>query len=109
MVRDLFAFGLYGAIVIGLAWPLAAFMRRVYAGEPTFLTPLCGPVEHWTYQLAGVDPQRHQHWTAYALAILAFNLAGFALLYLVLRLQGILPWNPRACHRWRRISPSTRR
>jgi K+-transporting ATPase ATPase A chain len=96
MVRDIFAFGLYGAIVVGLAWPLAAIMRRVYAGEPTLLTPVCGPVERWTYRLAGIDAQRQQHWTTYALAMLAFNLAGFGLLYLVLRLQAILPWNPEA-------------
>jgi K+-transporting ATPase ATPase A chain len=94
MVRDLFAFGLYGAIVVGLAWPLAAFMRRVYAGEPTLLTPIVGPLERATYRFAGIDARRQQHWTAYALAMLAFNLAGFALLYLVLRLQGVMPWNP---------------
>jgi len=93
MVRDILAFGFYGAIVVGLAWPLAAIMRRVYAGEPTFLTPVCGPVERWTYLLAGIDAQRQQHWTTYALAMLAFNLAGFGLLYLILRLQAILPWN----------------
>ncbi len=33
-------------------------------------------------------------WSAYALAVLAFNLAGFVLLYAILRLQAVLPLNP---------------
>jgi K+-transporting ATPase ATPase A chain len=94
MTRDLAAFVLYGVAVVGLAWPIAAFMQRVYAGERTFLTPVLAPVERGAYRLAGVDPERQQHWTGYALALLAFNLAGFLLLYLMLRLQAALPWNP---------------
>ena len=95
MTSDLIGHVLYGAVVVGLAWPLAGFMQRVYAGGRTFLTPALAPVERAAYRLAGIDPNASQHWTGYALAMLAFNLAGFLLLYLVLRLQGVLPWNPQ--------------
>ena len=61
----------------------------------TFLTPALAPVERAAYRLAGIDPDGSQHWTGNALAMLMFNLAGFLLLYLVLRLQGVLPWNPQ--------------
>jgi K+-transporting ATPase ATPase A chain len=45
--------------------------------------------------LAGVDPAREQDWFAYTLAMLAFSIAGFLVLYGVQRLQGLLPLNPR--------------
>jgi len=42
-----------------------------------------------------VDPAREQDWFVYTLAMLAFSLAGFLVLYGVQRLQGLLPLNPR--------------
>ncbi len=95
MTSGLLGHVLYVAVVVGLAWPLAGFMQRVYAGERSFLTPALAPVERAAYRLAGIDPDGSQHWTGNALAMLMFNLAGFLLLYLVLRLQGVLPWNPQ--------------
>jgi potassium-transporting ATPase potassium-binding subunit len=38
-----------------------------------------------------VDQDRGQRWTAYAGAVLAFNLIGWGFLYLILRLQEITP------------------
>ena len=82
------------ALVLVAAAPLGALMARVYAGERTVLTPLIGPLELGLYRLAGVDPAREQGWLAYTLSMLAFNAAGFVLLYGILRLQGLLPLNP---------------
>ncbi|MFM2043292.1 MAG: potassium-transporting ATPase chain [Pseudomonadota bacterium] len=73
---------------------LGGYLARVFEGERTLLTPVLGPVERGLYRLAGIDPAREQHWTAYALALLVFNLLGLLLLYAVLRLQGWLPLNP---------------
>ncbi|WP_313045466.1 potassium-transporting ATPase subunit KdpA, partial [Brevundimonas sp.] len=42
-----------------------------------------------------VDPTRSQGWLGYVGALLTFNLAGFLLLYGLLRLQGVLPMNPQ--------------
>jgi K+-transporting ATPase ATPase A chain len=42
-----------------------------------------------------VDPSQEQDWFAYTVAMLAFSIAGFLLLYGILRLQAVLPWNPR--------------
>src|SRR5690349_15268576 len=83
------------AAVLLAAVPLGAFMAKVYAGKRTFLSPVLGPVERGFYALAGVDPAREQGWRAYALTMLMFNAAGFALLYAILRLQGFLPVNPQ--------------
>ncbi|HWL67972.1 MAG TPA: potassium-transporting ATPase subunit KdpA [Geminicoccus sp.] len=83
------------AVVLLTAAPLGGFMARVYAGERNLLTPILGPVERFLYRLAGVDPAAEQSWLGYTLGMLAFNAAGFLFLYLLLRLQGVLPLNPQ--------------
>ena len=74
---------------------LGRFYYRVMEGERTFLSPVLGPVERICYRLSGVDPQTEQSWKTYAMALLAFNLAGFILLFAILLFQGALPLNPQ--------------
>ncbi|MCH4267161.1 MAG: potassium-transporting ATPase subunit KdpA [Brevundimonas sp.] len=87
------------ALTLGLAvmlgWPIGIYMSRVWNGERTWLDPVLKPVEGLFYRAAGVDAGRSQGWLGYAGALLAFNLAGFLLLYGMLRLQGVLPMNPQ--------------
>jgi K+-transporting ATPase ATPase A chain len=86
---------LFCALVLVLVKPLGGFMARLFTGERTFLSPVFGPVERGFYRLAGVKPDSEQHWTGYAAGMLLFNLAGFALLYGLLRLQAYMPLNPQ--------------
>lgn len=95
-MHDLMGYALFCAALTAGGWALAAFMTRVYAGERTLLSPVLGPVERGFYSLAGIRPDTQQGWRAYALSVLAFNLMGFVVLYLILRLQGGLPLNPDA-------------
>jgi len=81
----------YCAIVVALVKPVGGFMTRVFAGERTWLTPVLRPVEKAFYRLAAIDELADQHWTAYAVSMLLFNGLGFLLLYLLQRLQGVLP------------------
>lgn len=81
-------------VIVLLVKPLGGYMYRVFSGERTFLSPILGPVERLLYGLAGTSEREDQHWTGYAAAMLAFNVAGFLLLYLLQRLQGDLPFNP---------------
>ncbi|MBA4324599.1 MAG: potassium-transporting ATPase subunit KdpA [Rhodobacter sp.] len=85
------SYALYFAALVGLAWALAVWMTRVYAG--TLPTPLLR-IEGALLRLSGGSPDREMSWSAYALAVLAFNLAGFIMLYAILRLQAVLPLNP---------------
>jgi K+-transporting ATPase ATPase A chain len=94
-VNGLVQIALYCVLVILLTKPLGAFMTRVFAGENTFLSPVLRPVERLIYRLSGVNHREDQHWSVYAISMLLFNLAGFALLYALLRLQDFLPFNPR--------------
>src|SRR5271167_1596314 len=85
---------LYCAIVVALVKPLGWYMTRVFNGERTFLSPVLRPVEIALYRIGGVDPKREQHWLTYTVAMLFFHIGGFAILYALLRLQAILPFNP---------------
>jgi K+-transporting ATPase ATPase A chain len=85
---------LFCAIVVALVRPLGWYMTRVFNGEPTFLSPVLRPVEAALYRAGGVDPKREQHWLTYTVAMLFFHIGGFAILYALLRLQAMLPFNP---------------
>nr|HPG89878.1 potassium-transporting ATPase subunit KdpA [Hyphomicrobium sp.] len=83
-----------GAVVV-TAWPLGAYMTRVFDGERTLFSPFLGPIERALYSAAGIRRDAEQNWVTYTFAMLAFNAAGCALLYVMLRLQGVLPLNPQ--------------
>ena len=100
---------LFCAIVVALVKPLGGYMTRVFNGERTFLSPVLRPVESAVYRLGGVDEKREQHWLTYAVAMLLFNVGGFLVLYALLRLQGVLPFNPAGRARLPKTSPSTPR
>ena len=85
---------LFSAIVIALAKPFGYYMTRVFTGERTFLSPVLHPVERGLYRICGVDEKAEQHWLTYAVAVMFFSVAGFLTLYLLQRLQGMLPFNP---------------
>ncbi|HTH99224.1 MAG TPA: potassium-transporting ATPase subunit KdpA [Stellaceae bacterium] len=83
------------AIVIALTRPVGGFLKRVFAGERTWLSPVLRPVESVLYRLAGVEAEAEQTWYGYGLAMLLFNLVFALLLYFMLRFQDVLPLNPQ--------------
>ena len=85
---------LYLALLTLAAKPLGLFMTAVYEGRRTWLTPVVGRVERAIYRVAGVDERSEFDWRRYALAALLVNLIGFLVVYLLQRLQGVLPLNP---------------
>src|SRR5499427_1125641 len=85
---------LYCAIVVALVKPLGWYMTRVFNGERTFLSPVLRPVEAALYWAGGVDERREQHWVSYTVAMLFFHVGGFLILYALMRMQALLPFNP---------------
>ncbi len=85
---------LYCAIVAALVIPLGGYMTRVFNGERTFLSPVLRPVEAVLYRLGGVDEKHEQHWLTYTIAMLLFHVGGFLILYVLMRTQAMLPFNP---------------
>jgi K+-transporting ATPase ATPase A chain len=87
--------GLFCLAIIVCVKPLGLYMAKLFAGERTFLSPFLAPVERGIYRLCGIKPDEEQHWTSYTIAMLAFSIAGFISLYLMQRLQAVLPFNPQ--------------
>jgi len=85
---------LYCAIIVALTPVLGAYMTRVFNGEHTWLSPILRPIEGAIYWAGGVDEKKEQHWLTYAVGMLLFHAGGALVIYLVLRLQGSLPFNP---------------
>jgi K+-transporting ATPase ATPase A chain len=85
---------LYCAIVVALVKPLGWYMTRVFNGEKTFLSPVLRPLEAALYWAGGVDERREQHWLSYTVAMLFFHVGGFLILYVLMRTQALLPFNP---------------
>jgi K+-transporting ATPase ATPase A chain len=82
-------------IVLALTKPLGLYMTRLFEGERTWLTPVLRPLEKLIYRLCGVREDEEMTWYAYALSMLAFSLIGLAYLYVLLRTQKWLPFNPQ--------------
>jgi len=82
---------LFAGILTVVAMPLGRYMAAVYTGERTFLDPLLRRPEQLLYRVIRVDPNKPQDWKAYAKSLIIFSLAGWLLLYLILRTQTL--WN----------------
>jgi K+-transporting ATPase ATPase A chain len=85
---------LYCAIIIAITPVLGKYMTRVFNGQRTFLSPILRPVETVLYSVGGVDEKREQTWLMYAIGMLFFHVGGFLILYALMRLQAVLPFNP---------------
>jgi K+-transporting ATPase ATPase A chain len=78
---------LFAAILTALAMPLGSYMAKVYTGRRVFLSPIFSGPERFLYVILRVDPKREQDWKSYAKSLLIFSLAGWLLLYAILRTQ----------------------
>ncbi len=82
-------------IILALTKPIGIFLARLFEGHRTFLHPVLRPVEILTYKLTGIREETQQRWTQYAASLLAFSLMSFVFVYVLQRLQGLLPLNPQ--------------
>jgi len=65
------------AVALLAAVPLGVYVRQVYCGETTFLSPLIEPIERALYRLAGIDPAAPMSGPAYTgLAAMFAAMAG---------------------------------
>src|ERR1700720_1018292 len=88
-----FQIGFFLLVIFLITKPLGVFLARVFSSEKTFLDPVLRPIERLIYRLTGIDEKHEMRWTEYAVAMLLFNGASMALLYLIERVQKILPLN----------------
>ena len=89
------------AVIIGLlliaAPPLGKYIAAVHGARGDGTAPLdrfFDPIEGFIYRVSGVNKRREQRWNVYALSMLAFSVVSVFVLYVMLRTQGSLPFNP---------------
>jgi K+-transporting ATPase ATPase A chain len=72
---------LLGAVYV----PFGNYLAQVFTSERHWRA------ERWFYRLVRVDPDSEQRWTVYAAGVLGLSFVSVLLLYLVQRLQPLLP------------------
>jgi potassium-transporting ATPase potassium-binding subunit len=87
--------GLYLVILGILVRPLGIYMAKVYEGEGLGIMSIINPIEKFIYRIGSIRKDEEMSWQKYATAVLLFSLAGIFVLYLIQRLQNILPLNPQ--------------
>jgi len=88
-------------ILTALAMPLGSYLAAVYTGQRTFMDRIVGVPERFLYRVMRVDPDHEQDWKAYAKSLIVFSLAGWLLLYFILRTQTLWSFtglNPQGFH-----------
>jgi potassium-transporting ATPase potassium-binding subunit len=98
MAQGFLQIAIFCALIVAVTPLLGGYMARVFRGERTFLDAVAGPPERLTYRLLRIDPTRGQDWKAYARSVIAFSLAGWLVLFLILRTQTLHPFNPEGFH-----------
>ena len=86
---------LFLALTLLCVKPLGLYLSKVVAGEAVGPARIGGAFERLIYRLCGVDPAVEMSWQRYAIALLVFNALGGVLLYVLQRLQYVLPLNPQ--------------
>jgi K+-transporting ATPase ATPase A chain len=73
---------------LAVCWkPLGDYMARVYT------SPKHSRFEKAAYRFVRVNPDAEQRWPVYAAGVIGFSFVSIVLLYLLQRLQPLLPWN----------------
>lgn len=86
---------LYLVVLIALAIPLGAYIKKVMNGEKTFLSKILTPCEDAVYKVMRVKKDEQMNWKKYAVSVLIFSGIGLVFLFLLQLLQGVLPRNPQ--------------
>ena len=86
---------LYLVVLIALAIPLGAYIKKVMNGEKTFLSKILTPCEDAVYKVMRVKKDEQMNWKKYAVSVLIFSGMGLVFLFLLQLLQGVLPGNPQ--------------
>src|SRR5215510_15050775 len=86
---------IFFVLILACAKLLGSFMASVFEGKRSFLHPVLRWLEVLTYKAAGIREDVEQRWTHYTASLLSFSIFGFLIVYLLQRLQGILPLNPQ--------------
>lgn len=94
MITDVSMLAVFLVLLLVVAWPLGRYLAKVYSGEKTIFDKVLNPIAKVIYRLGGVDDKQKMNWRQYAGALMAFNVFGMILVFLIQVFQDVLPWNP---------------
>ena len=78
---------LYLVILVALAVPLGAYIKKVMNGEKTFLSRVLTPCENLVYKVMRGNRDEQMKWMQYTASVLIFSGIGLVFLFLLLILQ----------------------
>jgi K+-transporting ATPase ATPase A chain len=90
-----FQIAFFTLLVLAVTKPLGVYMTRVFNRERTFMDPVLRPIERLLYRVTCVDENHEMRWTEYAVSVLLFSAVSMVALYLIMRVQAHLPFNPQ--------------
>ncbi len=76
-----------------LAWPLGAYMSKVYRGDKSMLDFL-KPFEAFIFKVCRIDPLKEMNWKQYLVAMAVINSVWLVYGFIILTIQGSLFLNP---------------
>lgn len=94
MINIIIQIILYLIILVLLGKPLGKYMAEVYEGKKVFLTPVIKPIEKIFYKMIGTKAEAEMDWKQYSISVIIYSIIGFLFIFLVQKLQGMLPLNP---------------
>lgn len=85
-------YAVFLAVVVALVKPLGAYMANVFELKPTFLDFGLKPLEGLIYKICRIKAETEMTWREYAASFILFSGVGTIILFLILRLQSLLPF-----------------
>ncbi|MFA5041133.1 MAG: potassium-transporting ATPase subunit KdpA [Bdellovibrionales bacterium] len=86
---------LFILVTLVLSLPIARLFTRLFATKASGGGFAFSPVERLIAKVVGPKFFQEQDWRQYLFSLLVFNFFGALLLFLIIRYQGHLPWNPQ--------------
>jgi len=86
-VAGLLQVGVLVVVLAAVYKPLGDHLARVFTDRKHLA------VERVIYRVGRINPEAEQRWPVYAAGVLGFSFVSIVLLYLVQRLQPVLPWH----------------
>jgi K+-transporting ATPase, KdpA len=83
-------------LLIGISIPMGNYIYRVMTGQKVFITRFISPIEKGIYRLMGIPEEYEMSAKKYLLSVFVFSGIGLVVLFLLLLLQGLLPFNPES-------------
>lgn len=85
---------IFYTLLLVVALPFGEYMAQVFTNKKNILSFAIQPLENFCYKIFGVNSSKDMNWKEFSLSLIAFNLVGLLVLFLLQIIQQWLPYNP---------------